>query len=91
MKTDRGGPVLRVRHEVDGGPEVLFVERVDVPEAGAGEVLIRVEAIGVTLPTVRKVREGSEPISFGGEVAGEIVALGAGVTAFAVGERVTGL
>ncbi|MFD9407323.1 zinc-binding alcohol dehydrogenase family protein [Streptomyces sp. NPDC059989] len=83
--------MLRIRHEVNGGPEVLFAEEVDRPEAGAGEVLIRVEAAGVTLPTVRKVREGSEPISFGGEVAGEIVAAGAGVTAFGVGDRVTGL
>ncbi|MET9694152.1 zinc-binding dehydrogenase [Streptomyces sp. NPDC006514] len=83
--------MLRIRHEVNGGPEVLFAEEVDRPEAGAGEVLIRVEAIGVTLPTVRKVREGSEPIPFGGEVAGEIVATGAGVTAFGVGDRVTGL
>ncbi|MER5259860.1 zinc-binding dehydrogenase [Streptomyces sp. NPDC002855] len=83
--------MLRIRHEVNGGPEVLFAEEVDRPEAGAGEVLIRVEAVGVTLPTVRKVREGSEPIPFGGEVAGEIAALGAGVTAFGVGDRVTGL
>ncbi|MFB7178499.1 zinc-binding alcohol dehydrogenase family protein [Streptomyces sp. NPDC056257] len=83
--------MLRIRHEVNGGPEVLFAEEVERPEAAAGEVLIRVEAIGVTLPTVRKVREGSEPIPFGGEVAGEIVATGAGVTAFDVGDRVTGL
>ncbi|MEV2257014.1 alcohol dehydrogenase catalytic domain-containing protein, partial [Streptomyces sp. NPDC050147] len=83
--------MLRIRHEVNGGPEVLFAEEVDRPAAGAGEVLIRVEAVGVTLPTVRKVREGGEPISFGGEVAGEVVAAGAGVTAFGVGERVTGL
>ncbi|MFC9294578.1 zinc-binding alcohol dehydrogenase family protein [Streptomyces sp. NPDC057011] len=83
--------MLRIRHEVNGGPEVLFAEEADRPEAGAGEVLIRVEAVGVTLPTVRKVREGSEPVPFGGEVAGEIVALGAGVTAFGVGDRVTGL
>ncbi|MFK0259534.1 zinc-binding alcohol dehydrogenase family protein [Streptomyces sp. NPDC090445] len=83
--------MLRIRHEVNGGPEVLFAEEVDRPGAGAGEVLIRVEAVGVTLPTVRKVREGSEPIPFGGEVAGEIVATGAGVTAFAIGDRVTGL
>ncbi|MFJ3233737.1 zinc-binding alcohol dehydrogenase family protein [Streptomyces sp. NPDC086787] len=83
--------MLRIRHEVNGGPEVLFAEEVDRPEADAGEVLIRVEAVGVTLPTVRKVREGREPIPFGGEVAGVIVALGAGVTAFRVGDRVTGL
>ncbi|MEW1914086.1 alcohol dehydrogenase catalytic domain-containing protein, partial [Kitasatospora sp. NPDC085895] len=83
--------MLRIRHEVDGGPEVLFAEEVDRPEAGAGEVLIRVEAVGVTLPPVRKVREGCEPVPLGGEVAGKIVALGAGVTAFSVGDRVTGL
>uniref|UniRef100_A0AAU2JTK6 Zinc-binding dehydrogenase n=1 Tax=Streptomyces sp. NBC_00049 TaxID=2903617 RepID=A0AAU2JTK6_9ACTN len=70
---------------------MLFAEEVDRPEAGAGEVLIRVEAVGVTLPTVCKVREGTEPVSFGGEVAGEIVAMGAGVTVFGVGDRVTGL
>lgn len=83
--------MLRVRHEVNGGPEVLFAEQVERPVAGPGEVLVRSEAIGVTLPTVRKVREGSGPVSFGGEVAGEVVATGAGVTAFAVGDRVTGL
>ncbi|MFI7387163.1 zinc-binding alcohol dehydrogenase family protein [Streptomyces sp. NPDC049813] len=83
--------MLRIRHEVNGGPGVLCAEEVERPEAGAEEVLIRVEAVGVTLPTVRKVREGGEPVSLGGEVAGEIVALGAHVTAFAVGDRVTGL
>ncbi|MFK0222962.1 zinc-binding alcohol dehydrogenase family protein [Streptomyces vinaceus] len=83
--------MLRIRQEVNGRPEALFAEEVDRPEAGAGEVLIRVEAVGVTLPTVRKVWEGGEPIQFGGEVAGEIVALGAGVTGFGVGDRVTGL
>ncbi|MFF4427510.1 zinc-binding alcohol dehydrogenase family protein [Streptomyces sp. NPDC001549] len=82
--------MLRIRHEVNGGPEVLFAEEADVPAAGTGELLIRVEAVGVTLPTVRKVREGSEPVPFGGEVAGAVVA-GPGVTGFTAGERVTGL
>ncbi|MFE1793967.1 zinc-binding alcohol dehydrogenase family protein [Streptomyces sp. NPDC059525] len=84
--------MLRIRHEVNGGAEVLFAaEEADRPDAGAGELLIRTEAIGVTLPTVRKVREGSAPVSFGGEVAGTVVSTGAGVTGFAVGDRVTGL
>ncbi|MFE6750778.1 zinc-binding alcohol dehydrogenase family protein [Kitasatospora purpeofusca] len=83
--------MLRIRHEVNGGPEVLFAEEVDRPEPGAGEVLVRVEAVGVTLPTVRKLRGSAEPVPLGGEVAGEIVALGAGVTGFGVGDRVTGL
>ncbi|RSS98555.1 NADP-dependent oxidoreductase [Streptomyces sp. WAC07149] len=83
--------MLRMRHEVEGGPGVLVAEEVDPPVAGPGELLVRTEAIGVTLPTVRKVREGSGPVSFGGEVAGVVVGTGEGVTAFAVGDRVTGL
>ncbi|MFJ2954972.1 zinc-binding alcohol dehydrogenase family protein [Streptomyces sp. NPDC087270] len=83
--------MLRMRHEANGGSEVLSAEEVERPEAGAGEVLIRVEAIGVTLPTVRKLRESAEPVPLGGEVAGEVVAVGTGDTAFRVGERVTGL
>ncbi|MFK0225420.1 zinc-binding alcohol dehydrogenase family protein [Streptomyces sp. NPDC090303] len=83
--------MLRIRYEVNGGPEVLFAEDVTVPGPGHGEVLVRTEAVGVTLPTVRKVREGTGPMPFGGEVAGRVAAVGEGVTAFAVGDRVTGL
>ncbi|MFG2696906.1 zinc-binding alcohol dehydrogenase family protein [Kitasatospora sp. NPDC048407] len=79
--------MLRIRHEAG----VLLAETVDRPEAGAGEVLIRVEAVGVTLPVVRKLREGGGPATLAGEVAGEVVAVGAGVTAFRAGDRVTGL
>ncbi|MEW2578267.1 quinone oxidoreductase family protein [Streptomyces syringium] len=83
----------RVRYHENGGPEVLRVEQADVPRPGPGELLLRTEAIGVTLPVVRKVRGGGLPLpaSPGGEVAGEIVAVGPDVTGFAVGERVTGL
>nr|WP_203606353.1 zinc-binding dehydrogenase [Streptomyces sp. SID11385] len=83
--------VRRVRYEKNGGPEVLFVEEAPVPEPGPGELLVRCEAIGVTLPAVRKVRESKEPAPLGGEVAGSVVALGPGVRGFAVGDRVTGL
>ncbi|MFI6488470.1 zinc-binding alcohol dehydrogenase family protein [Streptomyces sp. NPDC050564] len=79
----------RVRYEHTGGP--LFLEDVPVPTAGPGELLVRTEAIGVTLPVVRKVTEAAEPIPLGGEVAGEVVAVGAGVTRFRAGDRVTGL
>ncbi|MFF3458308.1 zinc-binding alcohol dehydrogenase family protein [Streptomyces sp. NPDC002730] len=81
----------RVRYEVNGGPEVLFTEDVPAPVAGPGELLIRSEAIGVTLPTVRKVREATEPAQLGGELAGTVEAVGEGVTAFVPGDRVTGL
>ncbi|WP_367132513.1 MULTISPECIES: quinone oxidoreductase family protein [Streptomyces] len=83
----------RVRYHQNGGPEVLRLEETDVPRPGPGELLIRTEAVGVTLPVVRKVRGGGLPLpaSLGGEVAGEVVATGPDVTGFAVGDRVTGI
>lgn len=79
----------RVRYESTGGP--LFLEEAPVPEPGPGELLVRCEAVGVTLPVVRKVTEAAEPVPLGGEVAGEVVSVGAGATRFRPGERVTGL
>ncbi|MEV7194699.1 zinc-binding dehydrogenase [Streptomyces sp. NPDC093510] len=81
----------RVRYEHGGGPEVLFLEDAPVPEPGPGELLVRVEAVGVTLPVVRKVGEARGPVPLGGEIAGEVVSLGEGVTGHAPGDRVTGL
>ncbi|MET9391125.1 zinc-binding dehydrogenase [Streptomyces sp. NPDC006624] len=79
----------RVRYESRGGP--LFVEEAPVPEPGPGELLVRAEAIGVTLPVVREVAEAAEPVPLGGEIAGEVTAVGEGVTGFGPGDRVTGL
>ncbi|GAA5184427.1 zinc-binding dehydrogenase [Rugosimonospora acidiphila] len=85
-----------VRFDEYGGPEVLRVREVPVPEPGAGEVLIEVGAAGVTLPVVRLTRGGPTggvplPHMPGGEVAGRVVAVGDGVTAWRPGQRVTGL
>ncbi|MFF7352358.1 zinc-binding alcohol dehydrogenase family protein [Streptomyces filipinensis] len=79
----------RVRYESTGGP--LFVEEAPVPEPGPGELLIRCAAVGVTLPVVRKVTEAAEPIALGGEIAGEVVSAGEGVTRFRPGDQVTGM
>ncbi|WP_433759068.1 quinone oxidoreductase family protein [Nocardia sp. CA-135398] len=81
----------RVQYQRSGGPEVLEVVSAEVPTPGPGELLVRVDAVGVTLPVVRKVREQREPIALGGEVAGEVVAVGEGVTTCVPGYRVTGL
>ncbi|MGW0883975.1 quinone oxidoreductase family protein [Streptomyces sp. NPDC002671] len=79
----------RVRYDSTGGP--LFLEEAPVPEPGPGELLVRCEAVGVTLPVVRKVTEAAEPIPLGGEIAGRVVAVGEGVTRFGAGDLVTGL
>ncbi|MFE9811539.1 zinc-binding alcohol dehydrogenase family protein [Streptomyces sp. NPDC005548] len=82
--------MLRIRHQV-GQPTMLVAEEADRPRPGAGEVLIRTRAVGVTLPAVRKLRDAGEPVTLGGEVAGEIAGLGDGIVAFGIGDRVTGL
>ncbi|MEU8680048.1 zinc-binding dehydrogenase [Streptomyces sp. NPDC048611] len=88
----------RVRFHAYGGPEVLRVEEdAAAPVPGPGELLVRTEAIGVTLPCVRRVRGdgngGGDPLpgTPGGEIAGTVVALGPDVTGFALGDRVTSL
>ncbi|WP_433682896.1 quinone oxidoreductase family protein [Nocardia sp. CA-119907] len=81
----------RVQYQRSGGPEVLEVVSAEVPTPGPGELLVRVDAVGVTLPVVRKVREPREPIALGGEIAGEVVAVGDGVTSCMPGYRVTGM
>ncbi|MEV0975309.1 zinc-binding dehydrogenase [Streptomyces sp. NPDC049915] len=79
----------RIRYDRPGGP--LFLEEAPVPAPAPGELLVRCEAVGVTLPVVRKVTEAAEPIALGGEIAGEVAAVGEGVTRWAPGDRVTGL
>ncbi|MER7156268.1 quinone oxidoreductase family protein [Streptomyces lydicus] len=87
----------RVRFHAYGGPEVLRVEEAEPPVAGPGELLVRTEAIGVTLPCVRRTHGdgngGGDPLPAvpGGEIAGTVVAVGPEVTGFAVGDRVTSL
>ena len=74
-----------------GGPEVLQLAQVPVPEAGPGELLVKIAAVGVNFIESYQ-REGIYPVQFpftpGAEAAGKVVAVGPGVTAFAVGDRV---
>ncbi|WP_245408227.1 NAD(P)H-quinone oxidoreductase [Zhengella mangrovi] len=79
-----------------GGPMVLKPESRPVPEPGPGEVLIRVRAAGVNRPDVLQ-RMGVYPPPPGAsdlpglEVAGEIAALGEGVTRWREGDSVCAL
>ena len=85
-----------VDHGNGGGPEVLKVATREVPELGAGEVLIEVIAAGVNRPDCIQ-RSGRYPPPadasphLGLEVAGRIVALGQGVTEWKIGEAVCAL
>ena len=82
-----------VRIHEFGAPEVMKVEDVPDPVAGPGEVLIKIEAIGVN-PVDTYIRAGAYavlpelPYTPGGDAAGTVEALGKGVSGFAVGDRV---
>jgi L-iditol 2-dehydrogenase len=76
------------------GKEDLRLERVDDPTPDAGEVVIRVGAATTCGTDLKVWRRGGHarmlqvPTLFGHEAAGEIVALGSGVTGWQVGDRV---
>lgn len=79
-----------------GGPEVLRPATREDPVAGAGEILIRVQAAGVNRPDVLQ-RRGRYPVPPGVsdipglEVAGTVAALGDGVEGWRAGDRVCAL
>ena len=78
-----------------GGPATLVVEDRPDPTPAPGEVLLRVRACGVNYPDVLIIEDKYQfkperPFAPGGEVAGEIEALGEGVTGLKVGDRIIG-
>jgi len=77
-------------HEV-GGPEVLRLEEIPVPEPGDGEARVRITACGVNFIDVY-IRTGAypatPPFTPGFEAAGVVDAVGAGVSGLSVGDRV---
>ncbi len=80
-----------IRVASHGGAEVLKLEEVAPPSPGAGEVLIRVAAAGLNFIEIYQ-RTGLYPVPLpytpGGEAAGEVVAVGAGVSSLRPGDRV---
>ncbi len=77
-------------HEI-GGPEVMRFESVDDPMPGAGDVLVRMESIGVNFIEVyhrRGLYKSPLPFTPGSEGAGTVVAVGEGVSDVGVGDRV---
>jgi putative PIG3 family NAD(P)H quinone oxidoreductase len=79
-----------------GGPDALRVVRLPLPQPGANEVLIRVAAAGVNRPDVLQrlgvypPPPGASPLP-GLEVAGDIVAVGEGISREQLGQKVCAL
>ncbi len=90
-----------VRYERYGGPERLHLVELPTPQPGPGEVLVRVRAASLNSwdwdllrgrPLIARIGGLFRPRLpvLGADVAGEVVAVGDGVTEFAVGDRVHG-
>ncbi len=82
--------------KASGGPDMLVPEKRPVPTPGEGEILVKVAAAGVNRPDVMQ-RMGLYPPPPGApdipglEIAGEVVALGANVKRWKLGDRVMAL
>lgn len=76
-----------------GGPEVLRLDEIPIPTPKEGEVLVRVHSAGVN-PVDTYIRDGARNVSqalpfvAGGDAAGVVEAVGAGVDEFKIGDRV---
>jgi NADPH:quinone reductase-like Zn-dependent oxidoreductase len=90
-----------VRMHAFGDVDVLHYEEVERPVPQAGEALVQVRAAGVNpvdwgarsypMPSTTGAAGARLPYILGWDLAGDVVALGAGVTQFAVGEAVYGM
>ncbi|GID32441.1 NADP-dependent oxidoreductase [Paractinoplanes brasiliensis] len=80
-----------------GGPEVLQVTELPDPEAGPGQVVVRIRAVCVhpadVASTTGEIPRGPVPTPFspGWDIAGEVASVGPGTAEFAVGDRVVGM
>ena len=79
--------------QVMTAPGEIRFDRVPVPQAGPGQVLVRIKRIGICGSDIHvyhgKHPYTSYPVTQGHEVSGQIAALGEGVEGLTVGQRVT--
>ena len=76
-----------------GGPETLELTEVDAPVAGPGQVVVAVKACAINYPDVLIIEDKYQfkperPFAPGGEIAGVVDSVGAGVTDVQPGDRV---
>lgn len=94
----QSGTSRAVRLESFGGPEVLDLQAVPEPQAGDGQIRVRVTAAGLnpmdwfmTTDAETAARFGlSLPCGFGTDYAGVVDQVGAGAAGYTVGDRVFG-
>ena len=85
--------VAAVRVHKTGGPEVLTFEQIDIPAPGQGQIKLKQHACGVNyIDTYFRMGMYPSPVGLpftsGNEGAGEVIAVGPGVTDIKVGDRI---
>ena len=75
-----------------GGPETLKLADLHDPVPSAGELLVRVHATAINYPDVLIIEDKYQlrpprPFAPGGEIAGEVISIGEGVTGWNIGDR----
>jgi NADPH2:quinone reductase len=85
--------VAAVRVHKHGGPEVLTLEDIEIPAPGQGQIKIKQHACGINfIDTYFRMGMYPSPVGMpftaGNEGAGEVIAVGPGVSDFNVGDRV---
>jgi NADPH2:quinone reductase len=85
--------VAAVRVHKHGGPEVLTLDDIEIPAPGQGQIKIKQHACGINfIDTYFRMGMYPSPVGFpfvaGNEGAGEVIAVGPGVSDFKVGDRV---
>ena len=81
-----------LRSHAPGGPDTLIIDEVPEPVPGPGELVVRVHAAAINYPDVLIIEDKYQmrpprPFAPGGEIAGEVSAVGEGVEGWAIGDR----
>ena len=79
--------------QAPGGPETLQLTEVDDPDAGPGQLVVRVKACAINYPDVLIIEDKYQfkpprPFAPGGEIAGIVESVGEGVAAWSPGDRI---
>ncbi len=89
--TDNTTEIRAIRIEEHGGPEVLKLKQISLPEPGPGQARVRIHAAGLNFIDIYR-RRGDYPTELpttpGLEASGVVEAIGSEVTVVKVGDRV---